>query len=63
MPAKLPLINAKAVKQFALDYAKAHKFHVFDRVSDGFMVNIHHAVKETIAKAVKSQPSMGKTLR
>ena len=56
-------LNAKAVRQYALDYAAKNKFHKFERVSPEFVVKIDGAVRLAIQRAVQAQPSVGKTIR
>lgn len=56
-------LNARAVRQYALDYAAKNKFHKFERVSPEFVTKIDGIVRSAIAKAVQAQPSVGKTIR
>jgi hypothetical protein len=60
---KTQFLNAKAVRQYALDYAADNKYHTFERVAPEFLARIDAAVRSAVAKAVASQPSKGKTIR
>ena len=60
---KTQFLNAKAVRQFALDYAAANKHHKFERVAPEFLSRIVGLVRKAVAGAVQSQPSKGKTIR
>jgi hypothetical protein len=56
-------LNVKAVKQFALDYAKHNRFHTFDQVGADFVTHIDGVVRSAIISLVTNLPSKGKTLQ
>jgi hypothetical protein len=60
---KTQFLNAKAVRQYALDWAEKNKFHKYERVAPEFITRIDGIVRNAIASAVQSQPSKGKTIR
>lgn len=63
MSKQAQFLNVKAVRQFALDYAKANKFHKFDRVGADFIAHIDGVVRSAVIGRVTNAPSKGKTLQ
>jgi len=55
-------LNAKAVRQLALDIAKKTRSHPFDRVGESFISRIDAAVRTAVIREVAAHPSKGKTL-
>ena len=58
---KVPLINKKHVKQFALEMAKG-RAHKFTRVGGDFLLQCEGNLKEFIRNSVRRLPSKGKTI-
>ena len=56
------LINKKAVKGFALEYAQATR-PKFTRISKEFLIYIDGVVKEKIKNHIHTHPSVGKTIK
>lgn len=56
------LINKKAVKQMALEYAKANR-PKFRRVSNDFLIYIDGVVKEKVKTYIHTLPSVGVTIK
>ena len=55
-------LNAKAVKQSALDHAAKTRAHKFERVGATFIARIDAAVRAAVAREIVSHPSKGSTL-
>jgi hypothetical protein len=55
-------LNAKAVRQLALDIAKKTRAHPFERVGESFIARIDAAVRTAVLREVGIHPSRGKTL-
>jgi hypothetical protein len=60
---KTVFLNAKAVRQYALDWAEKNKFHKYERVSPEFVTRIDGIVRNIIQQAVQKQPSKGVTIK
>ena len=58
----MSLLNKKAVKQFAFEYAQ-HNRPKFTRVSNDFIIYIEGVVKEKIKNYIHTLPSVGKTIK
>ena len=58
----MSLLNRKAVKEFAMDYAHAFR-PKFTRVSKEFLIYIEGIVKEKIKNHIHTLPSLGKTIK
>ncbi len=59
---KTSFLNAKAVRQFALDHAKKSRAHKFERVGESFVARIDAAVRQAIVREIAMHPSRNKTL-
>lgn len=60
----MSLLNQKAVKELLLATAKSEKpFHPFTRVSAEAYPKIEAAVRQACINLVRSQPSVGVTIR
>lgn len=57
------LINKKAVKNYALEFAKENRGDKFTRVGNSFIIYLELKLKEAIQRAVFEHPSIGKTLK
>ncbi len=57
-----PHLNRKKVKETALEIARASRAQPFERVGRTFLERIEAAVREAIAREVRTHPSRGKTL-
>jgi hypothetical protein len=58
-----PFINRRAVRQLALDYAKANRAGRFTRLGKSFFERIDAKVRNIVTSEVQSHPSIGKTLK
>lgn len=56
------MINKKAVRSYALEYAGANRAWKPTRVSRGFLEYLEGRIKETIENQVHQHPARGKTL-
>jgi hypothetical protein len=57
------LINRKHVRQWALDYARVHRHHKFERVSESFLIGCQIHLRNYIIDRVDRHPSKGVTLQ
>jgi hypothetical protein len=57
------LINAAAVKQYALDASTSDRGGKFTRVSKTFLNDVEANVQRMVRRLVQAHPSKGKTLQ
>jgi hypothetical protein len=57
------LVNRRCVRRFLLETAAANRAHRFTRVADTVFDQIEAFVREKCRGIVRSQPSVGKTIR
>lgn len=56
------LLNRKAVRQYLLDTAKAHRHQAFTRVSEDALDKAEGALRNWAVQYVKGLPSKGSTI-
>lgn len=57
-----PFLNRAAVRNFLLEYARATKFHKFERVSGQTLVDVQGELRVLLERRVRRLPSKGKTI-